>query len=96
MYLAKLYINDLFFKEIDLKDKIVFIIKVNSFHSNNYMLALLRGWRSSLYTDVIFTGKPVQSAASPGTHTVPGMALHALAIFLLQRGRKNIRNKYSV
>ncbi|GAB5568492.1 semaphorin-3A isoform X2 [Prionailurus iriomotensis] len=62
---------------------------------NNSILVPPRGLPSSLYTDAIFMGKRARSAALPETLTVPGMALHALAIFPLQRGRtrrQDIRN----
>lgn len=90
-----MWVNFFFFKKKDFKKQDRFVITVNSLHSNNSILVPPRGLPSSLYTDAIFMGKRVRSAALPETLTVPGMALHALAIFLLQRGRRSIRDKYT-
>lgn len=76
--------------------QVSFVIIINSFYSNSYILAPWRGLPSCLCTAVMSTGKPVRSAAWPETRTAPGMAPLALATSLLQRGRKDIRNKQKV
>lgn len=83
------------FKE-NFEKQVNFVMIINSSCSNNSILAPWRGLPSCPCTGVTSMVKPVQSAASPETLTVPGMAPPALAISLLRRGRDDIGNKQNV